>query len=110
MAVLNARVSASTLHKKPKVTQDTQAYSSGSLQPRSLTPFLLKVSGIKCRTALLLPGVNTEKIWAHRFLEKPKTIEAGGLGQTVSPPWGPGRCLGERVGANPPNNFAFFFL
>ena len=54
MAVLNARVSASTLHKIPKVTQDTQACSSGSLQPRSLTPFLLMVPGIKCRTALLL--------------------------------------------------------
>ena len=24
---------------------------------------------------------NTEKIWAHWFLAKPKTIEAGGLGE-----------------------------
>ena len=37
-------------------------------------------------------------------------IEAGGLGRAVSTPWGPGRCLGERVGANPLNNFVFFFL
>ena len=28
-----------------------------------------------------LSGDNTEKIWAHRFLAKPKTIEAGGLGE-----------------------------
>ena len=61
-----------------------------------------------------LIGENTEKIWAHRFLEKPKMIEAGGPGRAVSPPlppqWSPGRCLGEHVGANPLNNFPFFFL
>ena len=33
-----------------------------------------------------LIGENTEKIWAHRFLEKPKMIEAGGPGRAVSPP------------------------
>ena len=30
-------------------------------------------------------GDNTEKIWAHQFLAKPKTIEAGGLGGALSP-------------------------
>ena len=44
------------------------------------------------------------------FLAKPKTIEAGGLGGAVSPPVGPGWYLGERVGANLPNNFAFFLV
>ena len=50
MAILNPRVSASTFHKIPN------ACSSGSLQPRSLslTPFLLKISGIECRSFLLL--------------------------------------------------------
>ena len=38
---------------------------------------------------------STEKIWAHQFLAKPKTIEAGGLGGALSPPGGPGQCLGE---------------
>ena len=55
----------------------------------------------KIFSILLLPGDNTEKIWAHRFLAKPKTIEVRGLG-------GPGQCLGEPMGANPLNNFAFF--
>ena len=55
-------------------------------------------------------GDNTEKIWAHRFLAKPKTIEVEGLRGAVSSPWGPERCLGERVGPNPLNNFAFCFL
>ena len=55
-------------------------------------------------------GDNTEKIWVHQFLEKPKTIEAGCLGQAVSPTWGPGQCLGECVGANLLNSFAFFSL
>ena len=36
--------------------------------------------------AYILAGGNIEKIWAHRFLKKPKTIEAGGLGGAVSPP------------------------
>ena len=36
----------------------------------------------------------------HRFLAKPKTIEAGGLGEAVSLPRHPGRCLGEHVEAN----------
>ena len=31
---------------------------------------------------------STEKIWAHQFLAKPKTIEAGGLGGALSPPGG----------------------
>ena len=48
-------------------------------------------------------GENTEKIWAHRFLAKPKAIAAGGLGG------GPGRYLGEGVGVKPLNNFVFFF-
>ena len=52
-----------------------------------------------------LPGDNTENIWAYRFLAKPKTIEAGGLGGAVSPPWGPGPCFGEHVVSN-----LFFFL
>ena len=64
---------------------------------------------------LLLSGDETEKIWAHRFLEKPKTIEKlGGPGRAVSPPsppppWSPGQYLGEHEGANPQNNFPFFF-
>ena len=29
-------------------------------------------------------------------------------GGAVNPPWGPGQCLGECVGDNPQNNFAFF--
>ena len=50
MTILNPRVSASTFYKIPN------ACSSGTLQPRSLslTPFVLKVSGIECRTFLLL--------------------------------------------------------
>ena len=28
---------------------------------------------------------NTEKIWAHRFLAKPKTMKAGGLWGVVNP-------------------------
>ena len=32
----------------------------------------------------------------------------GGGGGAVNPPWGPGQCLGECVGDNPQNNFAFF--
>ena len=28
-----------------------------------------------------MSGDNTEKIWVHRFLAKPKTKEAGGLGE-----------------------------
>ena len=32
-----------------------------------------------------IPGDNTEKVWAHQFLTKPKTIAAGGLGGVVSP-------------------------
>ena len=55
-------------------------------------------------------GDNTEKIWAHRFLAKPKTIEDEGLRGAVSPPWGAEQCLGERVGSNPLNNFAFFLV
>ena len=27
---------------------------------------------------------NTEKIWVHQFLAKPKTITAGGMGRAVS--------------------------
>ena len=50
-------------------------------------------------------GDNTEKIWVHRFLVKPKTITAGGLGGAVSPPGGPGWCHGAGMGAKPPNNF-----
>ena len=53
---------------------------------------------------------NTEKIWAHRFLAKPKTIKAGGLGGAVSPPEGLGQCLGEGVGENPLNSFSFFLV
>ena len=37
-----------------------------------------------------LTGDNTEKIWVHRFLEKPNKIAAGGLGGAVSPPECPG--------------------
>ena len=32
----------------------------------------------------LKPGDNTEKIWVHRFLTKPKTIAASGLVEAVS--------------------------
>ena len=49
------------------------------------------------------PGDTTEKIWVHRFLAKPKTIAAGGLGGAVTP--GPERQLVEGVGVKPPNNF-----
>ena len=49
-------------------------------------------------------GENTEKIWVHRLLAKPKVIAAGGLGR------GPGRHLGEGVDVKPLNNFVFFFL
>ena len=50
IAILNFIVSASALYKIPNTC------SSGSVQPRtlSLTPFLLKVSGIECRTFLLI--------------------------------------------------------
>ena len=37
-----------------------------------------------------MPGDNTEKIWAHRFFEKPNKIVAGGLGGAVSSPECPG--------------------
>ena len=49
IVILNPRVSTSTLHKIPNIC------SSGSLQPKSLslTPFF-QVSGIECRTSLLL--------------------------------------------------------
>ena len=53
-------------------------------------------------------GDNTEKIWVHWFLAKPKIVKAGGLGRAVSPPGGPGQCPSEHVDANPLNNFAFF--
>ena len=53
-------------------------YSGKCLKLFALTSFHIK------------SGNNTEKIWAHRFLAKPKTIETGGLGGAV---WGPGRCL-----------------
>ena len=52
---------------------------------------------------------NTEKIWAHRFLAKPKTIAAGGLGGAVSPPGDPGQCLGEGMGVKPLNIFFFSY-
>ena len=39
----------------------------------------------KLSKALTLPGDNTEKIWAHQFLTKPNTIEAGGLRGALSP-------------------------
>ena len=51
---------------------------------------------------------NAEKIWAHWFLAKPKTIEAGGSGGALSPPGGPGQCLSERMYANPRTNLLFF--
>ena len=37
-----------------------------------------------------LPSDNTEKIWAHPFFAKPKTIAAGGLRGAVSLLGGPG--------------------
>ena len=46
-------------------------------------------------------GDNTEKIWAHWFLVKPKTVATRGLG-------GPGWCLVEGVGTKPKKNFTFF--
>ena len=45
-----------------------------------------------------------------RFLAKPKMIAAGGLSGAVHLPEGPGRCLGEGVGAKPPNNVVFVFV
>ena len=39
-------------------------------------------------SCLVLPywsGDDTEKIWVHLFLERPKMITAGGLGEAVSP-------------------------
>ena len=38
-------------------------------------------------------GDDTEKLWAHWFLTKPKTFVAGGLGGVVSPQWGQGDAL-----------------
>ena len=55
-------------------------------------------------------GDNAEKIWVHRFLAKPKPIEAGALGGSCMPPGGLGRCLGERMGENPLNSFTFFLV
>ena len=46
---------------------------------------------------------NIEKIWAHRFLTKPKAIAAGGLGEAVTP--STGRQLVEGVGGKPANIF-----
>ena len=46
-----------------------------------------------------MSGDNAKKIWAHRFLAKPKMIAAGGLEGAVSPPGGPRQCPGEGVGA-----------
>ena len=48
-----------------------------------------------------LTGDNTEKMWVHQFLAKPKMIAAGGLGGGG---WRPRQCLGEGVGAKPQNN------
>ena len=49
-------------------------------------------------------GDNTEKIWAHRFSAKPKTVTVGSLGGAG----GPGRCLREGAGVKPLNNFVLF--
>ena len=35
---------------------------------------------------MYLTGDNTEKLWMHQFLAKPKMIAAGVLGVAVSPP------------------------
>ena len=40
-----------------------------------------------------LVGDNTEKIWVHQFLAKPKMIAAGGLGGSSKPPGGPRQGL-----------------
>ena len=40
----------------------------------------------------------------HWYLAKPQTIVAGGPVGAVSPPGGLGQCLGEGMGAKPPNN------
>ena len=55
----------------------------------------------------LYTGDNTEKIWAYRFLAKPKTIAAGDLGVGVSPLVGPKRYPG---GGEAPNFFVFVSL
>ena len=55
---------------------------------------------------LVKSGDNTEKIWAHRFLEKPKTVETGIWG----PPGSPGQYPGECVYANPWTILLFFLI
>ena len=53
-------------------------------------------------------GDTTKKIWAHRFLAKPKAIAVGALGGSCNRCQGPGQQLVEGLGAKLPNNFAFF--
>ena len=57
-----------------------------------------------------LTGDNTEKIWVHQFLAKPKTIATGDLGGAVRSPGDPAQCLGEGVGVKLLNNFVFFSI
>ena len=62
---------------------------------------------LKC---IINTGDNTEKIWVHQFLAKPKMIAGGGLGGAVIPPGGPWQCLGEGVHVKAPNSFVFFHI
>ena len=54
-------------------------------------------------------GGNTEKIWAHRFLSKPKMVAAGGLAGVVSllQAQGDGLVKGE---CETPEQLCFFFV
>ena len=52
-------------------------------------------------------GDNIEKIWAYRFLAKPKTFEAGGLGEALSPQGVQGDALEKRVCKSPKNLVLF---
>ena len=63
----------------------------------------------KLSKALTLPRDNTEKVWAHRFLAKPKTIEAGGLGGALSPQGAQGNALVNAC-MQIPEQLCFFFL
>ena len=48
-------------------------------------------------------GIIQKKYGRISSWQNQKRLKLGGLG-------GPGRCLGEPVGANPLNNFAFFLI
>ena len=57
---------------------------------RNYSQEVINIQRRKAKLNIILPEDNTEKIWVHRFLAKPKTIAGGGLGGAVSPPGDPG--------------------